>query len=92
MSRFRSPARFTPACRPTSSSASESRPTKNIEAYTLYLQSQQIGPMRDKARNLAAMELLRKAIALDPKFAVAQARLGYRQIFLGFFDDPVVHR
>lgn len=64
------------------------RPTTNVEAYSLYLQSQQTGPMTDRSRNQAAMELLRKAIALDPRFATAQARLAYRLASMGYFDDP----
>ena len=44
--------------------------------------------MSDRSRNLAAMELLRKAITLDPRFAAAQARLAYRLVFMGYFDDP----
>jgi eukaryotic-like serine/threonine-protein kinase len=64
------------------------RPTTNVEAYSLYLQAQQTGPLTDRTRNLAGMELLRKAIALDPRFAAAQARLAYRLVFMGYFDDP----
>ena len=64
------------------------RPTTNVEAYALYLQSQQMAPLTDRARNLAGIELLRKAIALDPRFAAAQARLAYRLVFMGYFDDP----
>ena len=64
------------------------RPTTNVEAYSLYLQSQQTGPMTDRSHNLAAIELLRKAIGLDPRFAAAQARLAYRLVFMGYFDDP----
>jgi serine/threonine protein kinase/Tfp pilus assembly protein PilF len=65
------------------------RPTNNIDAYKLYLQSQQMGSLTDRARNLAAIDLLRKALALDPRFAVAQSRLAYRLVFMGFFDDAV---
>ena len=64
------------------------RPTNNVEAYSLYLQSQQMEPLSDRSVNLASMELLRKAIALDPRFAAAQARLAYRLVLLGFYDDP----
>ncbi len=65
-----------------------SRPTNNPEAYRLYLESQQMGPMSNRARNLAAMDVLRQALTLDPRFALAQARLGYRQVFMGYYDDP----
>jgi serine/threonine protein kinase/tetratricopeptide (TPR) repeat protein len=66
----------------------EVRPTENLEAYRLYLQSQQIGPLTDRARNLEGMDVLRKALALDPRFATAQARLGYRLVFMAYYDDP----
>jgi cell division septum initiation protein DivIVA len=65
----------------------EQRPTENLEAYTLYLQAQQMGSLTDRARTLTAMGLLRKALALDPRFAAAQAWLGYRLIFMGYYDD-----
>ena len=64
----------------------EQRATTNPEAYALYLQSQQLSSS-DRAKNLAAIELLRKAVALDPRFAVAQARLAYRFVFMGYYDD-----
>jgi TolB-like protein/Tfp pilus assembly protein PilF/predicted Ser/Thr protein kinase len=65
------------------------RPTNNLEAYKLYLQSQQLGLLTvDRAKNLEAMDLLRKALALDPRFAVAQARLAYRLYFMAYYDDP----
>ena len=64
------------------------RPTTNVDAYALYLQSHQMSPITDRARNLAGIDLLRKAIALDPRFAAAQARLAYRLVFMGYFDDP----
>jgi TolB-like protein len=65
-----------------------SRPTSNLEAYRLYLQAQQMSPLSDRAVNVQAMELLRKAIALDPRFAVAQAVLAYRLVLLGSYDEP----
>ncbi|MGH9312588.1 MAG: protein kinase domain-containing protein [Vicinamibacterales bacterium] len=66
----------------------ERRPTQNLEAYQLYLQSQQLVPLSDRSKNLAAIEVLRRALALDPAFATAQARLGYRLIFMGYYDNP----
>jgi TolB-like protein/tetratricopeptide (TPR) repeat protein len=65
-----------------------SRPTNNLEAYKLYLQALQMSPLSDRAVNMKSMELLRTAIALDPRFAVAQARLAYRLVFLATYDDP----
>jgi TolB-like protein/predicted Ser/Thr protein kinase len=63
----------------------EKRPTDNAEAYALYLRSQQITGFA-REQNLEAMELLRKALALDPRFAVARARLAYRLVFMGYYD------
>ena len=65
----------------------EVQPTTNLEAYSLYLQAQQAVPLADRARNLAAMDLLRRAIALDPQFALARARLAYRLVFMAYYDD-----
>lgn len=31
---------------------------------------------------------MKKALALDPKFAEAQARAAYRMVFMGYYDDP----
>jgi protein kinase/serine/threonine-protein kinase len=59
----------------------EKRPTGNLEAYDLYLRSQQLVPLSEQAKNDAAMKLLNQAIALDPRFAVAKARLAYRVYF-----------
>jgi TolB-like protein len=63
------------------------RPTDNLEAYTLFLRTRQL-PSSDRAKNLEAIGLLKKALALDPTFAVAQARAAYRQVFMGYYDDP----
>ena len=62
------------------------RPTESVEAYALYVQSNQLPPT-DRERNLEAIELLRKALVLDPRFAAAQARIGYRLIFMSYYDD-----
>ena len=63
------------------------RPTDNLEAYTLFLRSRGL-TSSDRAKNLEAIGLLRKALALDPKFAEAQAQTAYRQVFMGYYDDP----
>jgi tetratricopeptide (TPR) repeat protein len=50
-------------------------PTKNTEAYALYLKArEQLGASRDE--NLRAERMLRQAIELDPDFALAHAALG----------------
>jgi TolB-like protein/Flp pilus assembly protein TadD len=62
------------------------RPTNNLDAYALYLKAASL-PSADRARNLEAIDMLRKALALDPQFAAAQARIAYRFIFMGYYDD-----
>ena len=62
-------------------------PTTNAEAYELYLRAQVLDT-GERQQNLHAIELLKKAVALDPAFAVAHARLAYRVFFLGYCDDP----
>jgi serine/threonine protein kinase/TolB-like protein len=64
----------------------EKKPTSSLEAYDLYLRSQEI-PTADRRENLAAIKMLEKALSLDPKFALARAWVGYRQIFQAYFDD-----
>jgi tetratricopeptide (TPR) repeat protein len=62
------------------------KPTENPEAYTLYLNA--LG--RERALNhanedlIAAEQLYAQAIALDPKFAIAYARLSIVQTQLGY--------
>jgi len=50
-------------------------PTRNTEAYTLYLKARELAD-RSKEENLRAAELLRQALDLDPGFALAHAALG----------------
>lgn len=64
----------------------EKRPTENIEAYQLYLRSQTLS-MGNRQENLEAVQLLEQAMQADPKFAVAQGAMAYRQTFQSFFDD-----
>ena len=62
-------------------------PTTNAEAYELYLRAQVLDS-GERQQNLRAIELLKKAVSLDPTFAVAHAQLAYRVFFLGYYDDP----
>jgi adenylate cyclase len=71
------------------------RPTDNASSYDLYLRS--IRPFRafKKAEMLAAIELLDRAIALDPNFATAMSQSGvcHRQVVEhGWCDDPKGYR
>src|SRR5438132_7981207 len=65
----------------------EKRSTENMAAYQIYLRSQEL-KSSDRQKNLEALRMLQQAIQLDPKFAVAQARMAYRTIFQSYFDDP----
>ena len=57
-------------------SKSPKRPTNNIEAYQLYLQGHHFLLQRGTANLDAASDRLRKAVDLDPRFALAWADLG----------------
>jgi TolB-like protein len=63
------------------------RPTDNLEAYTLYLRARQLS-QGNRSPNLEAIGLLKKALELDPTFALAQASAAYRMVFMGYIDDP----
>ncbi|HYG97795.1 MAG TPA: protein kinase [Terriglobales bacterium] len=62
----------------------EKLPTRNVGAYRLYLQSQELS-QSDLRQNREAIKLLERAIEIDPQFAVAASRLAYRQFFLALF-------
>jgi TolB-like protein len=49
--------------------------TSNTEAYALYLQATAIFNRREGARFAEAIDMLKKAIALDPRYARAHSRL-----------------
>jgi len=63
----------------------EKRPTQNMEAYQLYLRSEELSS-GDRQQNIEAVRMLQQAIQMDPNFAVAQAEMAYRQIFQAYFD------
>jgi len=58
--------------------------TQNLEAYRYY----SLGVSKAQAfENAGAIELLRKAIQLDPKFAMAYARIGYAYSVTDFLAE-----
>ncbi len=63
--------------------------TRNLDAYLRYLHWRRIqGDWNDRASHYASLEPLRQAIALDPAFAGAHARLAYElAIFGDLYDD-----
>jgi tetratricopeptide (TPR) repeat protein len=52
----------------------------------LFLRSLE-APHTDRARNTAAIERLRQALTLDPRFALARAHVAYRLMALSNYDD-----
>jgi serine/threonine protein kinase len=66
----------------------QQQPTENVEAYKLAMQAGRLS-MFDRAQNLEAIGMYRRALALDPKYADAQSRIAYRLMMMGYFyDDP----
>jgi tetratricopeptide (TPR) repeat protein len=67
------------------------RPTANMNSYDLYLRSLPLFRLSRKDEMLAAIDLLERAIALDPNFALAmgQSSVCHRQVIdHGWADDP----
>lgn len=65
----------------------EPQATQNPEAYALYLQAQAMRGMADRKRNLEAIGLYERALALDPRLARAKAALAYRVFFRAYTED-----
>lgn len=72
------------------------KPTSSQEAYDLYLKAQMHGEKANKTgsndENKLGIECLNKAVALDPKFALAYARLSYWHSWLYFTVDHTEKR
>ena len=71
------------------------RPTENMGSYDLYLRALAAGWNFSKAGILTALDLGRRAIALDPEYAPALALLAanHQQVDLfGWSDDPEANR
>jgi len=72
-----------------------SRPTGNMGCYDLYLRALALVSSYEKADAFAALELLDRAIALDPRYAMAMALAAYAHaqvVVSGWSDDPAHHR
>jgi tetratricopeptide (TPR) repeat protein len=66
----------------------EKRPTVSVDAYELVLKANHLDAF-NRDQNHQAIGLLRKALALDPNYADAQARIGYRLMMEGSsYGDP----
>ena len=68
----------------------EAKPTDNPDAYVLYLRARdyQTRPIPLKEDNDTAAKLYTEAIALDPKFALAHARLSATLAYSHFYFTP----
>ena len=70
------------------------RPTKDSDAYLLYVQAHDYATRPDRFRDtsLKAEELFEQAIKLDPKFAAAYAGLSMIESWLYHESDPIPAR
>jgi tetratricopeptide (TPR) repeat protein len=66
----------------------DKRPTSNAEAYQLYLRANERSFRLNREMVFAGNALLKQALALDPTFAAAKARLAYRTLFLSDYGSP----
>jgi tetratricopeptide (TPR) repeat protein len=63
-------------------------PTQNSEAYDLFLKAGYLSSRDTRESRQEAHELLLRAVALDPGFAWAHARLGFIAAHQYFYDEP----
>src|SRR5262249_47261367 len=64
------------ALRPGEREMLDRAPTLSAEAYTFYLRARELMDHRLREDNVRAEELLKRAVELDPRFALAHAALG----------------
>lgn len=60
----------------------DKKPTQNLVAYDYYLKGQQLLQARTKEKMLAAIALFEKAVAQDPQFALAYAKMAIAYYYL----------
>jgi adenylate cyclase len=69
----------------------QAKGTKNLDAYLLFLQGWREAGAMNKDGNFLGRQMAEKAIALDPKFAIAYNLLAttyMNEVVLGLSDDP----
>lgn len=72
---------------PEEAEAMAALPTQDIEAYNLYLEATQLEPSRRPEELEQAIEKYKQAIAIDPNFALAHARLAIAYTLLGDYGN-----
>ena len=65
----------------------EPQTTHSPEAYALYLRAQSLRGMADPKRNREGIDLLERALTLDPRLARAKSALAYRVFFRSYTED-----
>src|ERR1044072_8719936 len=75
---------------PSEKAQLEQKPTQNSEAYLAFMQAHELATRPDKYRaaSVKAEQLLEKATALDPNFALAFAQLGGVENWISHQWDP----
>ncbi len=73
---------------PNESSRISTKPTENSEAYLLYVQAHALSANPDLTERAKAKDLLERAIALDPQFALAHAQLSHLHSRTYYASDP----
>ena len=63
------------------------RPTSSVAAYELLMRAQSAPGKTTEERLTASIDLLRQAVALDPRFAQAYAQIAFRSYNLGAYGD-----
>lgn len=73
---------------PEAKTAEPERPTRNPQAYELYLRAVERLSKNNRWDARTAIEMLRNAVELDPKFSVGWARLAVAHWFMATSHDP----
>jgi TolB-like protein len=71
------------------------RPTDNVGSYELWLRANSLTDAHRRAEVFEALALLNRAIALDPRFAMAASHAAWCHSFIlvnGWSEDPEAHR
>jgi len=63
------------------------RPTSSVAAYELFIRARNVRGKTPEERLTARIELLRKAVALDPQFAEAYCEIANAHYFQGAYGD-----